>query len=786
MTPPPTTTAAAAGRLARAAAAIFALAAVGTANAQSGKAIGSWRSHFPYHRVTHVEMADRNTLLGASHSGYFVYNALDYTLERHNVMSGLSDIGITAFKYHPRRRTLLVGYQSGNIDLVRDGQVTNLNDIARAGVMGDKSIGEFKIYGDTVYVVTSFGVNVLNLATRSIVSTYRFSDAGRPVTVNDVAALGDSVYVATSAGVYHAPRRGVNLLDYNNWSRLRSVPAATQAWTVCEAWADSLWLGRALPDYQDDQLLVYRQGAWRALPFIPNGGDLRRVKNDGAYLYVTTNNRVYWFNPDGTQAHSTPYYGPTLQGARDMAAIDSWRYFVADDRRGIVAKIKYDTTETVLAPNGPGNYKCYHANTAGDEVWISGGGPGEPWSHHGIYRFSGGQWRTWNKYTTDSLAQVPNLSISATDPRDPGHVVAGSFGYGMVEFRGGEVSRVWHPGNSALGNVAGYGEGYCRVNGLAFDKAGNLWVAQWGAPRPLAVLTADGQWRSFDLGGLIPGAMAGRMEAMPWGHIWMLMEEAGVAVFDPAALLAGQPGAYNTFAVRRSDGTAFGNVQALCVDTDQTVWIGMKTGGLFVYYNPRQALEQDPVASQLLVDDNGLTQYLMGSQNITDIKVDGGNRKWVTTYGGGAFLLSPGGNKQILNLTQATSPMISDNVFSAAIDNATGELFFATDQGVVSFVGSATQGNATLEELVIYPNPIPPGFSGPVIIKGLMEDTTIKITNLAGELVYECYSNGGTGIWNARDFAGERVAPGVYLVFCATPDGKHSASGRVYVRGGGR
>ena len=67
-------------------------------------------------------------------------------------------------------------------------------------------------------------------------------------------------------------------------------------------------------------------------------------------------------------------------------------------------------------------------------------------------------------------------------------------------------------------------------------------------------------------------------------------------------------------------------------------------------------------------------------------------------------------------------------------------------------------------------------YHGSVIIRGLVENTTIKITDLSGRLVYETYSNGGTGVWNVRDFDGNRVPSGVYLIFCASLDGSFSAN----------
>jgi hypothetical protein len=62
-----------------------------------------------------------------------------------------------------------------------------------------------------------------------------------------------------------------------------------------------------------------------------------------------------------------------------------------------------------------------------------------------------------------------------------------------------------------------------------------------------------------------------------------------------------------------------------------------------------------------------------------------------------------------------------------------------------------------------------------IFISGMMEDTNVKITTISGRLVYETTSIGGQAIWNGRDLSGRRVHTGIYLVFCASPDGAESA-----------
>ncbi len=751
-------------------------------SAQDEFKIGNWRAHFPYHQLKFLAY-DPPVIWGASFSGLFSYNLEDFNIERYNKLTGLSGTGITAMKMHERHKTLVVGYQNGDIDVIVNGEIINVPDIKRADVIGSKTIKSLKVYGDTVFVVTPFGINLLDVRNYAILSTYKFGTSQTSISVNDVAIVADSIFAATNQGIYCAPRYGLNLLDFGNWKRVKTLPQVSEKYDFCEGWADTLWIGKQVTGYQNDQLILYRKGNYRLFKFPSFGCDIRRLNSDNKYLYLVCNNEVYWFDNNGKLGHRQPYFGTELQGPADLFTLNDWNFFIADPIVGLVKKIKYQETNDTISPNGPAFYNSFHINVAGDEVWVSGGSHGEPWKHYGIYRFKDNWWKNYNRRTTDSLQNIPNISISITNPWNHKHIVAGSYGYGLVEFDNGEIVKTWNLNNSPLESVSNLGDGYVRITGMTYDNKRNLWISQWGANHPIAVKKSDGEWQVFNLDGHILKKYTSEMISTPWGDIWTILEGEGLVVFNAEKLLNNQPNAYKVFEVKRSDGSTFRDLRALAIDNDETVWIGMKTGGVFVYYNPRNVLNTNIVASQLLIEVDDRVEYLLGKENITDIKVDGGNRKWIATQGGGVFLLSEGGNKQILNLTNENSPLISNNVFSVDINKKSGEVFFATELGTVSYVGSATEGNNDLSELVVYPSPVHKGYEGSVIIRGLIEDTIIKITDLAGKLVYETYSNGGTGIWNVRDFDGNRVPSGVYLIFCVSYDGSYTASTKIFVAG---
>jgi hypothetical protein len=73
-------------------------------------------------------------------------------------------------------------------------------------------------------------------------------------------------------------------------------------------------------------------------------------------------------------------------------------------------------------------------------------------------------------------------------------------------------------------------------------------------------------------------------------------------------------------------------------------------------------------------------------------------------------------------------------------------------------------------DVKVYPNPVREDYYGPIAIKGLLAESTVKITDISGNLVQEIESFGGQAVWDGTDFNGQRVSTGVYLIFMTTGD----------------
>ena len=367
----------------------------------------------------------------------------------------------------------------------------------------------------------------------------------------------------------------------------------------------------------------------------------------------------------------------------------------------------------------------------------------------------------------------------AVDPDDPSHVFAGAWGSGVLEYHGKEITR-YDENNSSLQNLIP-GQPFIRVGGVALDPQGNLWVTNSSVAEPISVLKTDGTWLSFRVNNLISeyGAL-GDILVSSAGHKWVIVPRGNglFAMDDNMTIEDTSDDIYEKVSVVDNFGKVITNdVYSFAEDHDGNLWLGTNQGVLVMYSPYRLFTEGSVYAQEILIprgDGSGYADPLLGTQVVTSIEVDGANRKWLGTQGGGVYLVSEDGLEELAHFTASNSPLLSDVIMDIEVEGSSGEVFFGTEKGIISYKGDALQGASAFNEVVVYPNPVRDTYEGPVAIKGLLENTTVKIADMSGNLVFETESLGGQAIWDGTNFNGERVATGVYMIYLSSTDGSLS------------
>jgi ligand-binding sensor domain-containing protein len=302
-------------------------------------------------------------------------------------------------------------------------------------------------------------------------------------------------------------------------------------------------------------------------------------------------------------------------------------------------------------------------------------------------------------------------------------------------------------------------------------------VLNYGQDNSVHHLGDDGNWESFMLNNSATKFPLDIMVAQN-NDKWLRLSEStggGVFVFNEES---GKQRLLNNTA--NNGALPSSEVHTITEDLDGRIWIGTSRG--FAYFNSSSSVNDnngiDAITPKIAVGKNIVP--VLKDEKVLSITVDSGNRKWIGTENG-VWLFDENGEEEIENFNIENSPLPSNKILSIDINPSNGEVFFATDQGLVSYRGTATKAEESHQSVKIFPNPITNSFTGLVSISGLTSNAIVKITDISGKLIRQMQSNGGTAIWDVKDYQGNRASSGVYLVFSATEDGGDSIVGKLAV-----
>ncbi|MEO7984289.1 MAG: two-component regulator propeller domain-containing protein, partial [Bacteroidota bacterium] len=414
--------------------------------------------------------------------------------------------------------------------------------------------------------------------------------------------------------------------------------------------------------------------------------------------------------------------------------------------------------------------------------FASSGSVNDSWNYlyngDGIYSFSSGTWNNINRYRYTPIDSLLDFITIAIDKKDE-TIWAGSYGGGLLHIKPGPVFEIFK--QNTLGGTVGDPGSY-RVSGLAFDKEDNLWVSNFGAAQPLRVRKNDGSWKNFIVPFPLFQNALSQIIVDDNNYKWIVAPLGnGLICYDPGASVDNTS---DDKWRRYSSGPGNGNLPAnevLCVAKDKNgfIWVGT-TDGIGVIQCPQDVFSAQSCETVWPVVPNGnFAGFLFKGQEVRSIATDGADRKWVATKSG-VFLISANGEKVIYQFTENNSPLLSSDVKKLTIDGKTGEVYFATAKGICSFRSTATEGGEINKEVLVFPNPVPPGFTGTIGIRGLVNNAIVKITELDGRLVYQTRALGGEAIWDGKNYKGQRISSGVYLVLVSDDGRKERIATKIF------
>lgn len=751
-------------------------------------AMGSWRTHISYTNISQITQSNEK-IYGISAGSLFSVNKNDNIIETYSKIYGLNDNDIHLIKYSKYNDFLFVAYKNSNIDLVtEDGSIVNISDIYRKSLSGSKIINDVCFNDEFAYIACDFGISILNLNKKEFAETYSIGTDGFNEKIINISLLNSNIYALTSSNILIG-NTSKNLINYQNWTTLSNPDSKNDNVKMILA-NDTIYLlksNNVLYRYTNDKWTKYKTS-------------IKNISyNDNTIFLVNNNNQLTMIDSNGENIITDS----AIDALFDKDNNTVWFFSIYS----IISKNLQSETYNYFTPNGPESNTSWRLKYSNGRIFSI---PGGRWATNSytpasLSIYEDNSWKKYDNYYFFSRSIIENSSYQLTscydlvdiaiNPNDNTNFWIASYGLGLYEFRNDELHKFHHSSNSGLVSIFEDGTdkqkyNYTRTDGITYDDKGNLWMLN-NAGNLIKYIDPNGVYHEIPNNIIV-------------SHNDLTPQDIIISNKNPNQKIFLMPRYRNTnnsiFYTLDDNGTLDDNsddktasftkvfdqdnkelsfnasplLRSIAQDKNGVIWIGT-TEGLFLINDPTKMFNDNFRVYRIKIprnDGTGLADYLLDTEEIKAIAVDGANRKWIGTASSGVYLVSEDGLETIHHFTSENSPLLSNAIQSIAIHEKTGEVFIGTGNGLISYQSDAIEGGDRFQNVRAYPNPVRPEYTGLITITGLITDTQIRITDINGNLIYETQSNGGVATWDGCNNSGSPVVSGVYFAHCLSNDGK--------------
>lgn len=737
---------------------------------------GEWQTIRSYNGITSI-IPSKEKVYVVANGGMYSYDKKTKEVKPLSTLDGLSASAIEMVEYVESTKTLFIIHSDMTIDLVVEGMTFSDESIKDSEISG-KKVNNLKVDGDNVYISLDAGIVVYNTKKREVSDTYIIGNDGEYEVVYQTIVFNNDIY-ALMADRSHCSQRkirvckeGKNANDFNAWEPV-ALPITCPVDSVvvktmdCSSGhvllltseglyallEDGSWVDVSPRGIVPDTIQVYKNRltaitCWQVMAFHKdNLGDMKYRECWSKIAVYDVDEDVVWHdNGDGLRI-------------ADMS-VDELKATVSEP-------IKFD---------GPSQNDYYSLEVVDGEIYLTGN---DGYNTPVVVDYSKeGKWYNLrDSLKDDNLRFFRSGHVIAVDPTDKNHVMVPTW-WGIYEFYKDSLLRVHNKENASFFETSGTNCTY--VECVWFDEENNVIATNPSSSGYLLhAMNKDGEWTALKHNNLTGQRYARRhlktksgidivvFEYKPIGLGFVDMNGTTFDASDDKTKLVAsfkymEDGVMETFQPSY--------VFSVEEDLKGDIWIATDQGPLIMknvkgVFDGKESYVRPKITRE---DDSRYADYLLASDKVRKIQVDGKNRKWIATEGNGLFLVSASGDKILENFTTKNSPLSSNAVMDIVYEKETGVLYIMTDTGLLMYATDSSFPEDDFDNVTVYPNPVRSDYDGDLEIKGLMDESNVRITDQRGMVIENGISKGGTYRFSARRSDGSRLPTGVYNVFITT------------------
>lgn len=772
------------------------------------KPIGHWDIYTSFSVAPEKVIETPSVVYFTAGQSLFSYDKKNQESYTWNLGNKLNDLNVTDIFYNADGKYMLVAYESGNIDLVYDnGTVANMSDLKDASTNSVFKINAVAFDGDNIYVTTESGIVQFNEPRHEVVQSGRFN-----TPFHAVGVLGDKLIVFFNEAFHYIDKKS----NFNSIDKFKLFFNYDPSHEILPV-SDNQFLVRTIPGNNFLSLLTVNPetmtigGLHVVHPPHNRYQDYLIQGSDGTVYYVA-DNILYTLDFNYREKKVCPlpedaaFNGvfSTLSGASSVWSLtkDGLGNHSVDPATNSITLLKdryrpenlsvkniadfvpsYDGTRLYVQSLGSTSYRF------GMKTPEERGGRDKK-QNASVIDLTDGDVEdvtlSWlNDGNTEYAYAVTGIAPSAKE--DGVYFVSSAVG-GVYKVDRGELVGRYDDTNSPFELFDNRFISY----GVSVDRAGNLWVYRYSEGKKFSavmILPADkavldpsqvkkSDWYEPDLPslGYESGQDAIFLHCKKSNMVYIVETNSKMML-----LACDTKGTFNDFTddvwtlVERfvdQDGKTLendiiGRIASIVEDLNGRVWVATLEGMIEIP-NPKNVQSPEMKVTRIKIprnDGTNLADYLATGEYVYSMSVDAANRKWLGTEKSGLYLVSPSGNEIIERFTVDNSPLPSNMIQAVYADKNSSMIYIGINGAMLTYSTDAAPAMPDYSDIYAYPNPVRPDYQGDIYVRGLMDNSLVKIADSAGNVVFQGRSEGGLFSWNGRDSSGSRVKSGVYYVF---------------------
>lgn len=751
-----------------------------------GQSIGDWTAYTSLRSVSSVLEDSEGRIWSFTTGGIGIFE--DTVLVKSlTTIDGLTRLDATTATYDPEGKRIFAGYLDGTIDVidVESFEIDVLSDIRRNESFSPRTINKFEIIGNSLFVATDFGIVDYDLNTLFVKDTYsKLGSFDRGIKVNDLILMQGTLYAATQSGIATTTIDG--FFAESNWENFDQNNGFVSEDVIAVGFLNGeIYASTSNSNY------VYKDDNWTINNEFGNNIVIDySAKADNLIALSIKNIFIKKDQQDIETRFLGPEIGTVIGDSRNETA--TILFGTLNESFG---KLNESLQIEFIIPNGP--YQNFFDDINFDNGILIAGSTQKSARDGNIDRGKGyyifdSEWKSYNGDNTPELSSSGFRQVLSSTITN-NYYYFGSWGRGVVRHHK-ETNEiiVFDETNSTLRGWSTDDPLFPVITGLETDTNGDVWIVSRFADNPLYRQTpGDDDWVSYPKNTVTSSAdLYESLFIDSFNQKWIPLQSSSTAGVGLLVLNTGDVSdPDDDRGVKLENIPANGNlpdnkVKAIIQDKNGEVWIGTERG-IARFLFPELIIDggaEERRAQWLINEDtSAVSRLLLRDVNVKTMAVNSANEKWIGSENQGIWVLNEDGSRIEQRFTTDNSPLFSNSIESISINQETGEVFIATDLGLISYMDVPRSGTAEMKDLKVYPNPFSYKKNSRIIIEGLGGESEIKITGVDGTVVNSLASSAGRAEWNGLDYNGNELGTGVYFIIAIGKDDSGKGIGKVVI-----